>query len=214
VYKRQLLSNGKLIADGPTEEIIQKYTRETYIPPHHTKDLKDTGLYMLEQPFSNDFLSVHRAGVRPVGGHFNDPIRMGEPAEVEFSYTSRDPEAYIIPGFSVYYLNQTILSRHYASEKQGLDQLGALKACGQFNFRAQLDANIFNDKEYILNVFFIRYREGEKPQQIQVCNLFFKVEKARSFFWEKLARPSEAVVYPRVDWQFELVNDSQESSSS
>lgn len=191
-----LIDNGKVFSDGNTNDVIGDYLKLSYsksnISEHEVSE---------KMTFDNEFFSLSEIIIKSVNNKNDQDFYADKEVEIEYNYQIKKDEIIVIPGFSVFYLNNMIISNHLAESVDNIECLREISKAGNFKVKSLLPANLFNNKDYVINIFFDLVFPDLTVKMIDVGYYFLKINKAEIAFWEKIAKGSEAIFKPKIKWE-------------
>jgi lipopolysaccharide transport system ATP-binding protein len=204
-----LICKGEIIADGETNEVIGSYVKNSYLNTLHNRNCNDNTLKSDVEIncvdskilFKNQHIHLLSAEIKAVGKDSVSEISVGDEIEITMSYEIQSDSITVIPGISVFYIHEMLISRHLANKSASLEEIKLLSVEKKYTVKAFIPANMLNNKDYVLDIFFNVLNAEGKIEVISATNLFFKIVKGKTEYWENFAKESEAILKPEIRWK-------------
>lgn len=189
------IDKGKVISDGNTNDVIGEYLNLSYSKSDRLGMVGSNNM-----TFESEFFSLLEVVIK---SDINvDEVGFSAKKEVEilFNYFVKRNEIIVIPGFSIFYLNNMILCSHLAESVDNVDNLKKISKLGNNKIKTMIPANLFNNKDYVINIFFDIVFPDLTKKMVDVGYYFLKIKKAKIAYWEKFAEGNEAAFKPEIGW--------------
>lgn len=189
------IDKGKVISDGNTNDVIGEYLNLSYSKSDRLGMVGSNNMI-----FESEFFSLLEVVIK---SDINvDEVGFSAKKEVEilFNYFVKRNEIIVIPGFSIFYLNNMILCSHLAESVDNVDNLKKISKLGNNKIKTMIPANLFNNKDYVINIFFDIVFPDLTKKMVDVGYYFLKIKKTKIAYWEKFAEGNEAAFKPEIGW--------------
>lgn len=199
-----LIDKGEIVAVGDSTEVIQKFIKRTILKKNSTVKFQNKDSFKKHQEevlFSNQYFELKSAKISSFQNPDLEIFKNDEELEINIVYRVLDDNIVVIPGFSVFYIHEMLMSNHYADKAKSMDEIKAISDKKDVVISAFIPPNILNDKEYVLEVYFNVINSKDEIERFVATNLFFKIEKRQKEYWESFAKESEAILKPLIRWE-------------